>query len=63
MNVHSATSLPVQKLVWPTEEVTLKTLHDELSTASRKVRLKFLRRKSIFLEYYESYYRNLALTD
>jgi len=33
----TTTPLPSQKHVWPTEEVTLKTLHDELSTASRKV--------------------------
>ena len=29
--------VPSQKHVWPSEEVTLKTLHEELSTASRKV--------------------------
>jgi len=37
VTIDSATPLPTQKLVWPSEEVTLKTLHDELSTASRKV--------------------------
>merc|ERR1719193_1258887 len=37
LTIDSATPLPTQKLVWPSEEVTLKTLHEELSTASRKV--------------------------